>query len=198
MLEYIIRVIGPFWGCRGGGGFHRLWCSAYKKLSCVYVHTYVYSVVECTYKNEHVNCDECFFLFFILPAHHHLLSPPLGLFNATTFSLPMAHIWWLYVVATCVIVVAIHRTSHQNYSSADKWLFCLVFIIASAVGHFQSRWWFRCAPIIIITLCNNAGDKIYMLSVRVAQLLNESDRIWLSNFSVFFFKNENKKRAMEF
>jgi hypothetical protein len=37
-----------------------------------------------------------------------------------------------------------------------------------------------------------------MLSVRVAQLLNESDRIWLSNFSVFFFKNENKKRAMEF
>jgi hypothetical protein len=63
MLEYIIRVIGPFWGCRGGGGFHRLWCSAYKKLSCVYVHTYVYSVVECTYKNEHVNCDECFFLF---------------------------------------------------------------------------------------------------------------------------------------
>jgi hypothetical protein len=26
-----------------------------------------------------------------------------------------------------------------------------------------------------------------MLSVRVAQLLNESDRIWLSNFSVFFF-----------
>jgi hypothetical protein len=145
-----------------------------------------------------------FLSLFFLPAHHHLLSPPLGLFNATTFSLPMAHIWWLFVGRNlCVIVVAIHCTSHhqtpENYSSADnKWLFCLVFIIASAVGHFQSRWWFRCAPIIIITLCNNAGDKIYMLSVRVAQLLNESDRIWLSNFSVFFFKNENKKRAMEF
>jgi hypothetical protein len=143
-----------------------------------------------------------FLSLFFLPAHHHLLSPPLGLFNATTFSLPMAHIWWLYVGRNlcycCRNPLHLPHQTPQNYSSADKWLFCLVFIIASAVGHFQSRWWFRCAPIIIITLCNNAGDKIYMLSVRVAQLLNESDRIWLSNFSVFFFKNENKKRAMEF
>lgn len=179
MLEYIIRVIGPFWGCRGGGGFHRLWCSAYKKLSCVYVHTYVYSVVECTYKNEHVNCDECFFLFsFCQPTITSSL-----LRSGCSMQQHFPSRWHTYddytLVATCVIVVAIHRTSHQNYSSADKWLFCLVFIIASAVGHFQSRWWFRCAPIIIITLCNNAGDKIYMLSVRVAQLLNESDRIWL-------------------
>jgi hypothetical protein len=40
-LEYIIRVIGPFWGCRGEEGFTACDVAPTKSYRvCMYTHTY--------------------------------------------------------------------------------------------------------------------------------------------------------------